>query len=414
MRKIWLIARREYLFNFRRRSFLFTVFGVPAFTLVMMFVIFAVSENTLGQAGTLGTIGYVDHAGFLAEPVQKPEEYRAFPDEDAAREALLAGEIGAYFVINEDYLTTGRVDAYAGDGIPEGVEDQLQEFLNANLVRLLPPDVPVERLLDPMELTIVDMQTGSELDNAAALGGKIMTPFILALVFLMAINTTSQFLMSSVVEEKESRMMEVLVTSTTPLEILWGKVLGMGGLGLTQVVIWGAAGALLLTFGEQSEFLSGITFPPDLIVLGAIYFILGYFLFGAIMAGIGAAVTAEQEGRQFAGILTLIAVLPMMLAFNLLQEPNGALSMIMSFVPLTAPMTMIIRLSLTVVPAWEVIVSIGLMVLGVLGAVWLSARVFRLGMLMYGKRLSVREIVAALRQGQRVMTTVAQAKEGAS
>ncbi len=411
MRKLWLIARREYWYNFRRRSFLFTAFGVPAFTFVMWFLIFSVSENVLGGTGQLGNIGYVDEIGFLADPVDKPEEYIAFPDAESAHEALLAGEIGAYFVIVGDFMNAGQVDAFAFEAIPEGIEDQLNDFIRVNLVHTVPEGVPIDRLLDPLNVKTVELATGNELGEDAFFG-KIMTPVIFAFIFLMAVNTTSQFLMSGVVEEKENRMMEVLVTSSTPLQMLWGKVLGLGALGLTQVVLWGIAGFVLLNWQVDSPFLSGITIPTNYVIVALVYLVLGYFLFGAIMAGLGAAVTAEQEGRQFAGVFTMVAVLPMILTISFFEDPNGTLPVVLSLIPLTAPIAMLMRMPLAPVPTWQIIVSIVLLAIAVVALVWLAARVFRLGMLMYGKRLSLREVVSAIRQGRQTMTTVAGAQEG--
>jgi ABC-2 type transport system permease protein len=413
MRKIWLIARREYWYNFRRRAFLFTAFGVPAFSLLMMFVVFALIDTTMEATGTLGAIGYVDGSGVLDEPVELPEEYVAYPDEDAALEALLTGDIGACFVVAEDYLSNGQVDAYGRDSIPEGIEDQFEDFLQANVARMVPAAVPVERLLQPMGgLTIVSLGDGDELSEPEDFAAAFLKPFVFALVFLMATTTTSQFLLSGVVEEKENRMMEILATSCAPLQLLWGKVLGLGVLGLTQVVIWAVAGTVLLGIQGEDSLLSGISYSADYLLISLVYFVLGYFLFAAIMAGIGASVTAEQEGRQFAGLFTFIAVLPMVLSISFLDDPNGTLPVVFSLFPLTSPLSIIMRIPMGIVPTWQIVTSLVILVVSMVGLIWLAARVFRLGMLMYGKRLTIREIVSALRQGRRAMTTVAHTEEG--
>lgn len=409
MRKLWLIARREYSYNLRRRSFLFTAFGVPIFTFVMWALIFGVADETVSGTGQLGDIGYVDEVGFLADAIDKPEEYIAFEDTESAQEALLAGDIGAYFVVVDDFMNAGEVDVFSVEGVPEGIEDQFEDFVRTNLVYLAPPDAPIDRLLNPLNVVTVELSTGNEVEEDAFFG-KIMVPIVFALIFMMAVNTTSQFLMSGVVEEKENRMMEILATSSTPLEMLWGKVLGLGGLGLTQVVVWAVAGFFLLNAQPDSTFLAGISITPELAILGLIYLVLGYFLFGSIMAAIGAAVSAEQEGRQFAGLFTLVVVLPMILVVNFIEDPNSTVPVVLSLIPLTAPVAMLMRLPLAPVPLWEVLVSIALLVVSVVIVVWFAARIFRLGMLMYGKRLSLGEIINALRQGRRTMTSVAGAE----
>jgi ABC-2 type transport system permease protein len=413
MRRIWLIARREYLYNFKRRAYLFTAFGVPLFTIVMMYIIFTMTGSNLTETGQLGNIGYIDQAGVLVDAVDKPEEYIAFSDEASAHQALLDGEIGAYFVVVEDFFNAGEVDAYAPGNIPEGIEDQFSDFVQANLADGVPAEVPIERILSPLrEMRIIELDTGDEITDDDALVGRILAPFIFAMIFLMAVNTTSQFLMSGVVEEKENRMMEVLVTSSTPLEMLWGKVLGLGALGLTQVLIWAIAGYFLINLQGENAFIQGLAIEPGFALMALVYLILGYFLFGSIMAGIGAAVTAEQEGRQFAGIFTLIAVIPLMLSVSFITDPNGTLPVVFSFIPITSPIAMLMRMPLTNVPAWQIIASIILLILSVAGTIWVAARIFRIGLLMYGKRLRFRDLWNAVRQGRKTQITTAQT-EGA-
>ncbi|GAB4570867.1 MAG: ABC transporter permease [Anaerolineae bacterium] len=408
LRKIWLIARHEYWVNFRRRAFLFTAFGVPIFSVIMLFLVVRITEATVSGTGQLGQIGYVDFAGVLVEAVEKPEEYVAYADEQAAREALLAGEIGAYFVVPEDFMRSGTVDAYAGQGIPEGIEDQFNEFLTANLIAFAPEEMPVERIRVPMRLAVEDLTAGERLEQEGAIAARFLVPFVFALVFVMAVNTTSQFVMSGVVEEKENRVMEILITTCRPIELLWGKLLGLGLLGLTQIVLWGIGGGLIYMLQTDSAFIQGIYLTVDYVVLALVYFVLGYFLLAAVMAGIGAASTAEQEARQISTIFTLVAMLPYILLVSFVEDANGTLPVILSLVPLTAPLSMIMRMSWAVVPAWQIALSIGLLLGSVVGAVWLAARIFHIGLLMYGKRLSLRAIVASIRQGRRTMLTLAQ------
>ncbi|MBN1965052.1 MAG: ABC transporter permease [Anaerolineae bacterium] len=166
-----------------------------------------------------------------------------------------------------------------------------------------------------------------------------------------------------------------------------------------------------MSLGSDNAFLSSLSFTPDFLIVALGCFVLGYFIYSAIMAGVGAAVTAEQEGKQFAGIFTMVAVLPMMLSFTFMFDPNGVLPVVLTLIPFTAPLTIIMRWAMAAIPAWQLIASFVLMGLTVIVTVWVAARVFRLGMLMYGKRLTLREIVNALRQGRQVMTSVAGAEE---
>jgi ABC-2 type transport system permease protein len=212
--------------------------------------------------------------------------------------------------------------------------------------------------------------------------------------------------MSGVVEEKENRLMEILATSLRPLELLWGKIVGLGALALTQVAFWLVGGILTMLLKEDArEFITGAAFRPGDIALIVVLFIINFLLFAAIMMGIGAAVTAEAESRQIAGFLSFLALLPIMLSVTFFSNPNGPMPLFFSFFPLTAAAAIIMRIGLTTVPMWQIVLSFVIQVISVAGVVWLAAKVFRLGMLMYGKPLTPRTLWNALREGRVMLTT---------
>ena len=202
--------------------------------------------------------------------------------------------------------------------------------------------------------------------------------------------------------------MEILATSITPVQMLWGKILGLAGLGLVQVAVWGAAGAMLLSRGSSIwSGLANVSIPTPLLVWGPFYLLLGYLLFGALLAGIGAAVTSMQEGQQISGIVSLIAAVPVLLSVSFFSNANGTVPTILSMLPFTSPIAMVMRIPLADVPVWQIGLSLLLLVAGTLLIVWIAAQVFRLGLLMYGKRLGLRTLSAALRQG---LDTVAESQ----
>jgi ABC-2 type transport system permease protein len=212
--------------------------------------------------------------------------------------------------------------------------------------------------------------------------------------------------MSGVVEEKENRLMEILATSLRPLELLWGKVLGLGALSLTQVLVWSAAGlAIASSNADAREFLSGASFRAGDLVLVAALFVINFLLFAAMMMAVGASVTAETESRQVAGLFTFVMVAPMALLVTFFTNPNGPLPVFFSFFPLTAALGLIMRMGLTTLPAWQIVLSVAIQVATTIGIMWLAAKVFRLGMLMYGKPLTPRALWRALREGKVTLTT---------
>jgi ABC-2 type transport system permease protein len=212
----------------------------------------------------------------------------------------------------------------------------------------------------------------------------------------MSSNVTSGFLMGGIVEERANRIMEILITSITPMQLLMGKIMGLGTLGLTQLIIWGAAGAILVRFGQQFPFLNGISFPIDMMVVFVIFFLVSYFLLASLMAGIGAVVGSEQESRQFASLLSLILVIPFFFLTTFINNPSSPLALALTFIPFTAPMTILLRMGFSSVPLWQLAISFVILVLTSLFVIWASARVFRWGLLLYGKRIGIREVLRVI------------------
>lgn len=413
MNKMWLIAKREYLYNLRRPAFLFAVFGAPIFTFVMWFIIFALISNSETDITSVGKVGYVDQAGLLANPTfpnDGAERFVAFADEAAARAELDARTIGAYFVLPPEYLQNGAVPLYSFSGAPEALKNEIETFLLANLSQRLPADLPLDRIQNPVTLTVHANDSGRDLTEANV-PALIFIPMIFAFVFLIAAGVTSGYLMNGIVEERTNRIMEILVTSVTPTQLLGGKILGLGALGLTQIVIWLVAGALLIRFGQTLPALDGIVFPTDLMIVLLVYFVLAYFLLAAVQAGIGALVGSEEESRQYSSILAILFVIPFFFIVTFMSEPNGTTAMILTFIPFTSPMSMLLRLGFGAVPAWQIVASVVILLVTTILIAWLSARVFRWALLRYGKHFSLRDIWRGLRSSSRMETVAAQSAQ---
>jgi ABC-2 type transport system permease protein len=410
MSRILFVAKREFVTNIKRRGFLFTAFGIPVLIIAAQFAVAYFVQTQSEKTGGLGEIGYVDLTSdqVLATAENKPAEFRAFDQQDAAQAALIAGEIGAFFLIPPDYLTHGVVHAYAIRDIPRGIEEQLSSFLEDNLLADWPAQ-RANRLKHPGHLTFATLDNQKEVQSDESIVAAIVVPIIFAVLLMMSIFTTSGFMLQGVVEEKENRLVEILVTSITPAQILWGKILGLGALGLLQIGIWAAVGALLLTQGAGLwSGVGDITIARPLLAWGAIYLLLGYVLFGALLAGIGAAVTSMQEGQQIAGIFSIIAAVPLLLSVTFFRNANGLIPIALSLFPFTAPVAMVMRLPFASVPLWQLATSLLLLVLATILIVWIAAQVFRVGLLMYGKRLGLRPLWMALRQGLDVIPETSQ------
>lgn len=404
MSKMWLVARHEFLTNVRRRSFLFAAFGAPLFTILVMYIVFAITVESFGGTEGIGLIGYVDESGVLAAAIDEPEDFRPYPDGNAARAAMDAGEIDGYFSLPSNYIDTGVVNLYLrSSSVPEGLYDQIDTFLIANIGSSVEAD-RLERLQDPVNTQLLTLDNG-RLIRDSGIAGLFLTPIIFVMVFMLASQTSSGYLMSSVVEEKGNRIMEILITSVTPMQLLVGKIIGLGALGLLQLGIWMIGGAVALQLGQNTELLSGVYIPPDMLLLGLIYFLLTYFLIASLMAGIGATAGGEQESRQLSSIFSLLLFLPFFFLYNLITDPNGTISTILTLLPFTSPVTTIFRMAFGTVPTWQLVVSLIVQIVTTVLIMWAAARVFRWSLLMYGKRPNLRELVRIIRKPSGMGTT---------
>ena len=225
-----------------------------------------------------------------------------------------------------------------------------------------------------------------------------VVPFVFAILLTVTIFISSGYLIRSVAEEKSSRVIEIVLSSVTPQQLLAGKIIGLGGLGLTQVFVWLASASGL---GGGLALLAGIVLPlftrGEVFVLALVYYILGYTVYAVLIGAIGTLGSNFQESQQISGIVTLVAAVPMMLMGVFINSPDSIVVRVLSWFPLTAPTSMMMRLPLGEIPWIDVAVSITVLLASTPLIIWLGAKIFRLGMLMYGKRPGILELVRLLR-----------------
>lgn len=396
MHNIWLVAQHEFWKNIRKRSFLFAVFGIPLLMVGIFAVVYFVAETADVSGTKIEAMGVVDEAGFLLDSVALPDGYQLLAAAEEADSALESGDIDAYFVITENYLRTGRVELYAYGNVGLQVQDDIERYILENLTASVAIDAPAELVEDPATLLIYLENNNRELTQNGFIG-LFMVPMLFAVVLMVALQLSGTSLMSGIVEEKSNHIMEILITSIRPLELLTGKLLGLGALGLVQLLVWIIIGRITLLFASGVEFLSAATLPLDLIVLSLVYFLLTYFLMAGVLAGIGAVMGSEQEARQIAGILWLLIVIPFFFFAQLLSDPDTPLFVGLMFFPFTAGMTFLMRTPFTAVPVIEIVLSLGILLLTTVLVVWASARVFRWALLLYGQRPGLRTLWRVLR-----------------
>ncbi|UCC61747.1 MAG: ABC transporter permease, partial [Anaerolineae bacterium] len=346
-------------------------------------------------------VGYVDEAGLIERLPQgvPPALLQAWPDRAAAQVALEEGKLGQYYLIPADFVETGELLLVTAEFSPfsnlaGGGSNLFECVVDYNLVgdegltRLLLDPTPsvMGRRIAPQEGTTRD----AELSGAMS----FWVPYATMYVFFFVIIMSSGFMLQSVAGEKENRVVEVLLLSLRPRELMLGKVVGLGVVALFQMGLWVGAGLLGLNQGQQVLGLAGaLTLPPGFLAWGALYFLLGYLLYASALGAIGALAPTAREGAQFTFIVILPLLIPLWLNNAFAQSPNGALATALSLFPLTAPTAMVTRLVVGGVPVWQPAVGLAGLAVTAYLLVLLSARFFRADTLLSSASLGWRRLV---------------------
>lgn len=449
MRKFFAVVRHEYKKIVLKWSFLIGTLMLPALALIFTFIpmlIFSLSSEPT-------RIAIVDRNGQVSErlkqnlsPEKISEQVRqqaeesignitASQDEQLRRSAEMmhsayrfvdldtadksgeelrrflisrvsAGEIDAYLIVPENINDPNAVFEYrsrkGGDFVAGGM---FQEALNSAVrsVRLAAENISEQKLDELSRKVNLDNkgldETGAEKDT----DGVMIASFIIGLMIYITLAIYGQAIMGAVVEEKETRIAEILFSSARPFELMLGKLVGVGLAGLTQLGIWVLTVAVLIgvaaTRSDLAPFLSSVPqITPLMVVYFMLFFLVGFFTYAAIFALVGSMVTSLQEGGQFAFPPIMIMLAGFYFSFAVIRDPNSMLSFWVSIAPFLAPITMPVRILAETPPIWQILLSLFVNAAAIAGLVWLTARVYRVGMLMYGKRATIPEVFKWIRQ----------------
>jgi ABC-2 type transport system permease protein len=403
MRKFWLVCWHEFKRHVFRKRFIFAILSMPLFV------------GVIGLVGFLSVwlqydstpIGYIDKYAILKTHQQltkEPNELLApvsilnFADESSAKQALENHEIQAYIVLSENYLDTGEVTMVSEGKTGINIGDDFNDFLTLNLLNGKDPGIII-RLSEGSNLIIRSLDGKRELNIEN--WSFILLPIISGLLFVIAVNVSGGYLLQAVVEEKENRTMELLVTSVSPGELMAGKIVGNLSVGLFELLIWAVFTVIALNILPKFIPMGD---PPNIpfsyILLIIATFLPAFVMIAAAMGALGATATEMKEAQQIAGFFTIPIVIPYWFITAIMFNPNGNIAVGMSLFPLTAPLALPMRAVFTTIPTWQLVVSITMLVLLAVFAVWLAGRVFRLGMLRYGKRIHLKEAFTRLPGGR--------------
>jgi len=318
---------------------------------------------------------------------------------------LLTKELDGYLILPPDFLSTGRAGFFnnnPGDMLSRGI-------LTSSLTRALREQRLVEAKVSPetrrdlfrrVELQAVKIgATGEERDS----GGSFILVFAVGFIMYLAILMYGQVVLGAVIEEKETRIAEILFSSVKPFTLMMGKLVGVSLVALTQLCIWGVAFAAFAFYGVSLLLARGVpagipSIPFSHYIYFALFFLLGYFIYATIYALVGSMVTTAQEGGQLAMPIILILIVSFYLFLPVSRSPDSAFSFWVSMLPFSAPVAMLVRIVTQTPPFWQIALSLVIGFSTVLLIMWFASRVYRVGMLMYGKRASLSEAWRWVRQ----------------
>jgi len=407
------VAWWEYVTKVRTKTFLFSLFVTPIFAFGMMFLpsFFATRPETETRV-----IGVIDETGVLAPQLdsllmnryklpdgQPAILVRSIPvvsnDLGAAvhkAQQLLAQEkIVGYLIIQPDIFSNGKAE-YRSENIGNlRLLDRVESALKDVVMRLrivdagINPDV-MKKLETPIDLKAVKVTKTGEIEKGDPLQ-LFFTSFAFLMLMFFLIITTGQMLVRSTIEEKTNRIVEVLVSSAPSTDLMVGKIIGLSGLGLTQVLVWTAIGLFIAMSAHV------VTITVWQLLLCISYFILGYLFFAALFVAIGSVLTTEQEAQQWMQYLSMVFAIPLVFAISGIENPNAVALRVLEFIPLFTPMIMALRIPLNAMPVWEIVRTIFVLSVSVIATMWAAGKVFRVGILIYGKKPSFDEIIRWLR-----------------
>jgi ABC-2 type transport system permease protein len=419
--KILIILRREYLTRVRTKAFIISTILAPVFILALIGIPIMLSFLETDRPNR---IGVQDETGTLVSRFMDIDSTRYLPlaDEpiDTLRAMVLGGRIDGYILLNESHIS-GNADieflsgGKGGLSLMSDIRSDIRtvirdERLDRANVSAAVKDIMASR---PSVVSRKITETGDETTDTL---GMFIVGYVMCFIIYGAMFGYGAIIMRSVIEEKTSRIIEIITSSARPFELLMGKVLGVGAVGLTQFSIWAVSSSAIMagaglfmardmspmsTAGASAAAAEAPFVMPEiglgLWVAFVFFFLMGYLIYSALFAAVGSAADNETDTQQLMLPITLPIIIPMMLIGPVSSDPNSTLAVVSSLIPFFTPMLMPLRIAMTDVPLWQLGSSVILMAGTFTGLIWLSARIYRVGILMYGKKASFKEMAKWIR-----------------
>jgi ABC-2 type transport system permease protein len=429
MRNIWLIMKREYVERVRTRAFLILTLLLPGIMTVLMalpaklatmgqkaphLVVVASTQQfgeTVRQQLLAASVGDDDDETVAAKSnaKQKPEDryvidIDANPTEterEVLRDKVSTRAIDGYLWLSDGAIAARKITWYSREMMTFRERSWLSEAVSRIVQQQKLSSggmtaTEVDQILQPFKVQPVRIEHGREAKGSGT--ARFLEIVVMVMLLYMAVLFYGISVMRSVLEEKTSRIIEVLLSSASSTELMVGKLLGVGAVGLTQIAVWAVmAGVVALPALATQPNLSELEISPWVMAAFAVFFLLGYLLYSTMYATIGAITTTEQEGQQLQFLIVIPLVLSVFMLMPVIRTPDSTAVVWMSLIPFFAPILMYARIVVQTPPLWQILLSLALLIGTVAGLVVLCARIYRIGVLIYGKRATLPEILKWLK-----------------
>ena len=403
----------EFLEKVKTKAFIISLVLMPvimiAFGILPTFLSMKEDEKPI-------TIGVVDESGAIIQPLaaKLDQKYKlskgepnyiiknllmidgALPTKSEANKMVSRGNMEGYFYIPKSVYDSGRVE-YRAENVgniklqerfSRAIEEVVMEkrFKDQNIDPLL-----MKKLIANVDIKSIKLSQKGE-EKEAGFMETFFSAYIVIMMMFFLVLTSGQLLIRSVVEEKSNRVIEVLLSSCSARDLMSGKILGLSGLGIFQVLLWA-----LMGFAVTMQFKGVTIIAPDNLLASFAYLVFGWLLYAGIFVAIGSPVTTEQEAQQLTGYVTIFLVAPIIFVLPVMQNPDSLMVKVLSYVPLFTPTLMVLRIAIQMPPWWEILATLGVLAVSSMFTMWVAGKIFRTAILVYGKRPTIPELIRWVR-----------------
>jgi ABC-2 type transport system permease protein len=414
MDKVLTIVKREYKLAVYKKSFIIITLLAP---LLMIGLGTIPTILTMMDTGKAVTIDVADSSNVIYEKLSSTlndtlkngkkrfvfNNVGASSNTEQLKAKILAEKVDGLITIPQNFINDGSFSYYAKNvadiGFTKRVERTLYNIVKD--IRISENNIPTElisKITKPVSITTIKVLEGAK-EAKKGFMQEYLATLIFVLILYMSMIMYGATIGRSIIEEKTGRIIEVLLSSASPFQLMTGKILGLGAVGLTQVIVWAAMGIGFVVFGStfNLEAAKSMNLNPEIFIYFAIFYILGYFVFATMYAGVGAVSNSDQELQQLSMPIIFMLIIPILLIGMMVKNPDGPVITALSYIPFFSPIVMFTRINLAAPPMLNIIFSILIIIAAIFILIWIVSKIYRVGILMYGKRPTLPEMIKWIR-----------------